>query len=240
MIGTNELQKKLEGVKARILAAAQKAGRDLSAIRLVVVTKGHSVESIRALYELGVREIGESYVEEGLEKQTKLSSISDLAWHMIGHVQSRKAGAVAKYFTMVHSVDSLKLAQKLDRSAAESDRILPILLECNVSGEATKYGWHAWDKERWPALIPEIGGLLLLHNVRVLGLMSMAPYLDEVEKARSYFARTRELRDFLAEKFPHSDWSHLSMGMSGDFEAAILEGATILRIGTAILGQRPK
>ena len=239
MVDRHFLHGNLDAVRTRISGAAQKAGCDPATIRLVVVTKGHSAESIQALYELGVREIGESYVEEGLEKQARLGSITDLAWHMIGHVQSRKAETVAKYFTMVHSVDRLKLARRLDRSAAESDRALQILLECNVSGEATKYGWHAWDKEGWPSLIPEIGEVLTLPNVRVHGLMSMAPYLDDAEKARLYFARTRELRDFLGQNFPQSDWSQLSMGMSGDFEAAILEGATILRIGTAILGPRP-
>lgn len=240
MVDIQKLQRNLEAVNVRISDAAQMAGRDPAGIRLVVVTKGHAVESIQALYELGVNEIGESYLEEGVEKQKKLSSISELTWHMIGHVQSRKGDAVAKHFAMVHSVDSLKLARKLNSSAAGAGRVLPILLECNVSGESTKFGWPAWIKEGWSALIQDIGEILKLPNIRVHGLMSIAPYLDDAEKARPFFALTRELGEYFAQNFSQNDWRELSMGMSGDFKAAILEGATILRIGTAILGPRPK
>ena len=227
-------------VRTRIANAAETAGRDADAIKLVVVTKGHPSKIIQGLYDLGERAIGESYVGEGREKQESLGLLEGLQWHMIGHVQSRKAKEAAQHFDMIHSVDSLKLARRLDRFAGEAGRTLPILLECNVSGEASKYGWPAWEESRWPDLLPAIDELLKLPNVRVHGLMSMAPYLDDTERARPYFARTRELRDHLVQKYPQSDWSQLSMGMSGDFEAAILEGATILRIGTAIVGPRPR
>jgi hypothetical protein len=239
MITQGELQRNLEEVKARISAAAQMVGRDPTEIRLVIVTKGHPAEAIQMLYELGEKEIGESYVEEGLEKQTKLGSLPNLVWQMIGHVQSRKADAVAKHFDLIHSVDRLKLARKLDRSAGEIGNILPVLLECNVSGESTKFGLSAWDETRWSTLLPEIGESLRLPNVQVRGLMCIAPYFEDGDKARPYFGHLRELRDFLAQTFAQTDLSQLSMGMSGDFEAAILEGATILRIGTAILGPRP-
>lgn len=234
-----ELKRNLEEVSARIETAANKAGRHASEIRLVVVTKGHPTSIIRRLYELGIREIGESYIEEGREKQEALSSLSDLRWHMIGHIQSRKAEAAAQHFELVHSLESLKLARRLDRFAADAGRVLPVLLECNVSGETSKYGWPAWQEGRWKTLEPEIEELLRLPNVCVHGLMSMAPYLEDTQKARSYFARTRRLRHYLARKFPQADWTQLSMGMSGDFEAAVIEGATILRIGTAIVGPRP-
>lgn len=233
------LQQNLVEVKARILEAAKNTGRDANEIRLVVVTKSHPAETIRALYELGVREIGESYIVEGLEKQEALGALPGLQWHMIGHVQSRKAQAAVQHFDLLHSVDSLKLAKRLDRFAGEAGRALPILLECNVSGESSKYGWHAWDQSQWSTLLPGIGELLELPNLRVLGLMSMAPFFDDADKARPYFARARLLRDTLAQKFPQGDWRELSMGMSGDFEAAVWEGATILRIGTAIVGPRP-
>ena len=235
----NESRQKLAEVKGRIAVAAKSAGRDISGIRLVVVTKGHPAEVIRELYELGVCDIGESYLQEGLEKRSELGDLEGLQWHMIGHVQSRKAKQTTLHFDMIHSVDSLKLAKRLDHFAGEAGRHQPILLECNVSGETNKYGWPAWEASRWEALLPEIEQTLQLPNVHVHGLMSMAPYLDDSEKARPYFARTRELRDYLAGKFPQTDWSQLSMGMSGDFEAAIIEGATILRIGTAIVGERP-
>ncbi|MCL5428673.1 MAG: YggS family pyridoxal phosphate-dependent enzyme [Chloroflexi bacterium] len=232
------LRRNLEAVQARVEQIASRVGRDISGIRLVVVTKGHPVETVQALLELGVREVGESYVEEGREKQDALGPLAGLQWHMIGHVQSRKAEAAARHFDMIHSVDSLKLARRLDRFASKAERVTPILLECNVSGEHSKHGWPAWEEGQWPGILPEIEELLRLPNVRVHGLMSLAPYLDDMEKARPYFARTRNLRDYLAQLFPQAGWSQLSMGMSGDFEAAIMEGATILRIGTAIVGPR--
>jgi hypothetical protein len=239
MITPSELQRNLAEVRARISAAAHVVGRDPTEIRLVIVTKGHPTEAIQMLYELGENEIGESYVEEGLEKKAKLASFANLAWHMIGHVQSRKAESAAMNFDLIHSVDSLKLARKLDRSASEKNRVLPILLECNVSGEQTKFGWPAWDHARWSSLLPDITESLKLLNVQVRGLMCIAPYFEDGGKARPYFAHLRALRDFLAQTFAQMDWGQLSMGMSGDFEVAILEGATILRIGTAILGPRP-
>lgn len=235
----SELRQKLVDAKARIAATAKKADREVGDIQLVVVTKGHPAEVIRVLYALGVREIGESYVQEGFEKQTVLGTLDGLKWHMIGHIQSRKAEAAAHHFDMIHSVDNLKLAKRLDRFAGQTGRILPILLEYNVSGEASKYGWPAWEEARWAELLPEVEELLRLPNIRVRGLMSMAPQVDDMEKARPFFARTRQLRDYLTDRFPQADWKELSMGMSGDFEAAIMEGATVLRIGTAIVGERP-
>jgi hypothetical protein len=162
-----------------------------------------------------------------------------MRWHMIGHVQSRKAEDVAKYFDLVHTVDTLKLATRLDRFAAAAGKQLPILLEVNVSGEASKYGWPARDENSFQSNLTEIENILQFPHVRVQGLMSMAPVTRKPEEARPYFARTRELREELRTRFPQGDWSQLSMGMSADFEAAILEGATLVRIGTAILGPRP-
>jgi pyridoxal phosphate enzyme (YggS family) len=235
----SELRRNLAEAKARIEVAAKSAGRETADIQLVVVTKGHPAGVIRDLYDLGVREIGESYIQEGIEKRSALGNLDGLHWHMIGHIQSRKAEAAASHFDMIHSVDSLKLAKRLDRFAGQAGRKLPILLECNVSGESSKYGWPAWEKSQWEFLVPEIEELLSLPNVRVRGLMSMAPFLDDPIEARPFFTRSRQLRDTLAEKFPQADWRQLSMGMSGDFEAAIMEGATMVRIGTAILGERP-
>lgn len=233
------MQRNLEAVQLRIRKAAEKSGRDPKDINLVVVTKGHPASVIQAAYELGVREIGESYVEEGQEKRESLGLLPEMKWHMIGHIQTRKVKMAAAHFDMIQSVDSLKLAKKLDRFAADKGHVLPILLECNVSGETSKYGWVAWEEREWAKLLQDIGEVLKLLNVKVHGLMSMAPYLDNMEKARPFFVRTRKLRDYFANQFPSADWSQLSMGMSGDFEAGILEGATIVRIGTAIVGPRP-
>jgi pyridoxal phosphate enzyme (YggS family) len=236
----NELQTKLELVRERIADAAKNAGRRSEEIRLVVVTKGQPAGLIQELYQLGVREIGESYVDEGLEKKQSLGALNELRWHMIGHIQSRKAKEVAQNFAMIHSVDSFKLAERLNRFTSVNGHNLSILLECNVSGEGSKFGWHAWEEDRWEDLVPEIKHLLQLSNLRICGLMSMAPFQKESEGARPYFERTRRLRDFLTARFPEIDWRELSMGMSGDFEVAIGEGATIVRIGTAIVGERKK
>ncbi|HEX9595957.1 MAG TPA: YggS family pyridoxal phosphate-dependent enzyme, partial [Anaerolineales bacterium] len=229
----------LEAARLRIANALKQAGRSAEDIGLVVVAKGHPAESVRTLHELGVRDLGESYVQEGRTKQGELATLTGMRWHMIGHVQSRKAEDVAKYFDLVHTVDTLKLATRLDRFAAAAGKQLPILLEVNVSGEASKYGWPARDENSFQSNLTEIENILQFPHVRVQGLMSMAPVTRKPEEARPYFARTRELREELRTRFPQGDWSQLSMGMSADFEAAILEGATLVRIGTAILGPRP-
>ena len=239
MIDRKAIEKNLGAVQARIAAATEKAGRDLAEVSLVVVTKGHLAETIQVLFDLGIRAIGESYAEEGRAKQLALSGYCGLKWHMIGHVQSRKADLIAQHFDMLHSADSLKLTRRLNRFAGEAGRVLPILLECNVSGEASKYGWPAADPALWPALFGEVEQGLALSNLKLQGLMTIAPIVKRPEQARPYFERARRLRDELANRFPQAELSQLSMGMSDDFEPAILEGATLVRIGTAILGPRP-
>jgi pyridoxal phosphate enzyme (YggS family) len=236
MIDSKALFANLVAVQERIAKAAHSAGRDPSEIKLVVVTKGHEAAAIEALYSAGVRDIGESYLNEALQKQSELGERPMLAWHMIGHVQSRKARDVAENFDLVHSVDSLKLANRLDCLAAASGTKLPILLECNVSGEESKHGWQVNGTSL--AAMAEIEQVIVLPNLAVRGLMSMAPFAEDPQIARPYFERTRLIRDGLQQRFPDAALAELSMGMSGDFEAAILEGATIVRVGTAILGAR--
>jgi pyridoxal phosphate enzyme (YggS family) len=197
---------------------------------------------MQAAYRAGVRNFGENRVEEGSLKIPAFddwSAAEPPTWHMIGHLQSRKAADALAYFDIVHSVDSLKLAERLSRLAEGTDRVpLPILLECNVSGEASKYGYEL---SRWQAsreirlaffdVVREISRLPRLH---LHGLMTMAPLVAEPEQARPVFAALRLLRDALAEEFPAVDWRHLSMGMTDDFEVAVEEGATLVRIGRAI------
>jgi hypothetical protein len=223
----------------RIATAANRAGRSAEQVRLVVVTKGHPVETVRAAIAAGARDLGENYVEEALPKMEALSMLPGVCWHMIGHLQSRKAKSGADRFDWVHSLDSLKLAARLDRFAGEAGRRLPVLLECNVSGEQSKYGWKAYPESDWGELAEAISPVLELPHLEVCGLMTMAPYSSEPEDARPYFKRLRRLQSHLQGKFPDVTWKELSMGMSGDFEVAIQEGATIVRIGTAILGERP-
>jgi pyridoxal phosphate enzyme (YggS family) len=226
-------------VKERIAAAAARAGRDPAEITLVAVTKTHSAEVVRAAAEAGLTDFGENRIEEAAPKIAAVGR-GDVRWHMIGHIQSRKAREVARAgFALVHSVDSLRLSERLSRAAQEAGRVQPILLECNVSGEAAKEGFAAWGgAASWEALLPQFETVLALPGVRVLGLMTMAPIVPDPKAARPFFRRLRELRDYLRTQLPRDDWRELSMGMTDDFEAAIAEGATMVRIGRAIFGER--
>lgn len=224
----------------KIELAARASGRDSEQVRLVVVTKGHSIEIVQQVVTAGARLLGENYVQESLPKINALKGKFDLEWHMIGHVQSRKAKLVCKNFDWVHTVDSHKLAVRLDRFASEIGKRLPVLLEFNMSGEDSKYGWMAWNDLEWDSLVNEIAPIIELPNLELQGVMTMAPYFSEPERSRPHFTRLRELRDYLASRFPEASWKELSMGMSADFETAIQEGSTIVRIGTAILGERNK
>jgi len=241
-------------VMGRIDQAARSAGRDPGEIKLVVVTKGHPVEAISQAIAAGLRIFGENYTEEGIQKMAAFPEPGNLEWHMIGHVQSRKAQLVCEHYQYVHSLDSLKLAKRLDRfmvpekTALEEKQNqvtagpayrLPVLLECNVSGEETKFGWPAWNEMKWKGLLDDIAQVLALPNLEVLGLMTMAPFLPDPEKARPFFRRLRQLQKYFRQHLPQSEWRELSMGMSDDFTVAIQEGATLVRIGTAIMGPRP-
>jgi pyridoxal phosphate enzyme (YggS family) len=225
-------------VQETIARAAQSVGRAPEKVKLVVVTKGHPVEQIGALAAGGIRDFGENRVEEALLKIEELRGLPDLNWHMIGHIQSRKAKLIGGDFHLIHSVDRLKLARRLNQYAAEAGEILPILLQCNVSGEQSKSGWAASDQAHWDEMLPEVEAVLQCDFLEVRGLMTLAPFSPDPEAVRPSFVRLRNLRDFFAARFPTQNWAELSMGMSGDYQVAIEEGATIVRIGTAILGPR--
>jgi pyridoxal phosphate enzyme (YggS family) len=225
-------------VLERIHRTALQCGRDPRSVKLVVVTKAHPIQAVEQVIQAGARRLGENYVEEALEKMEVLSGQDKIEWHMVGHIQSRKAGPVCEHFAWVHSLDSVKLARRLNRFAGQLQRTLPVLLEFNVSGEESKYGWQASDEEQWQALIEDVAQVIKQPNLQVHGLMTMAPYLTDAELARPYFIRLRELRDYFRSQFPQVAWEELSMGMSDDFEIAIQEGATLVRIGTAIMGPR--
>ena len=218
--------------------AAQSVGRDANQVRLLVVTKGHPIETARAVISSGATCLGENYVENALPKIEALVD-KNIEWHMVGHVQSRKAKSVNAHFSWVHSVDRLKLARRLNNFAGQNERVLPVLLECNVSQEASKFGWPAWNEEQWPQLADTLRHIIDLPSLEVRGLMTMPPFDPDPEKSRRFFIKLRRLRDYFASQFPRTDWSELSMGMSGDYEVAVQEGATIVRVGTAIVGPRP-
>lgn len=234
----DQIKDNYQRVSESIAETALASGRNPEDVRLVVVTKTHPVETIRAVVQAGAYHFGENRVEEAIEKMPALADLPDIQWHMVGHVQSRKAAAVCQHFDWLHSVDRLRLARRISRFAAEAGPRLPVLLQFNVSGEGTKSGWHAVEEGTWPQLAEEVGQVVALPGLHLHGLMTMAPYNPDPESARPVFIRLRKLRDYLSGQFPSVDFGQLSMGMSGDYRVGIQEGATIVRIGTAILGAR--
>ncbi len=241
----SEIAHNLAQVQERIAEAALRVGRDPSEVTLVAVAKTFPPEAVIAAYQAGVRHFGENRVEEGAAKIPAVhAAISGPrpTWHMVGHVQSRKAKAVVAHFDYVHSVDRPKIAQRLSRFAQEAGQTLPVLLECNVSGEESKFGFDLqnWERDeaRQEAFFAAVEEILALPALVVTGLMTMAPFVADPETVRPVFASLRALLETLRERFPAHDWRHLSMGMTDDFEVAIEEGATMVRIGRAIFGRR--
>ncbi len=227
-----ELRQRLEDIRGRIRRAAESCNRDPDSIRLVAVSKTVPAETVKDAIEAGATILGENYVQEAREKFDKLVHYP-VSWHFIGHLQSNKAKYAVRLFDLIHSVDSLKLARALDKEAQKVEKIQLILVQVNISGEDTKSGISA---EEIPGLISEISQL---KNLSIKGLMTMPPYFYQPEKVRPYFAALRELRDRLKEQaVPNVSMDVLSMGMTGDFEVAVTEGATLVRIGTAIFGER--
>ena len=222
----------------QIAVASKRAGRDPQSVKLVVVTKAQSIEVVRAAIDAGARILGENYPEEGVTKIQFLRDFSGVEWHMIGHVQSRKAQLVAQNFNLLHSLDGLKLANRLDRFCREARRTLPTLLEFNVGGEESKSGWPAWDEALWPAFLNDVAEILSLPSLQVRGLMAMPPIGETSQFSRPFFQKLKRLQGYLAGQFPQTEFKELSMGTSLDFEVAVEEGATMVRVGTAILGSR--
>jgi pyridoxal phosphate enzyme (YggS family) len=221
-----------------IASAAHSVGRQPESVKLVVVTKSQSVEVTRAAIEAGAHVLGENYPEEGVMKLQSLREFSAVEWHMIGHVQSRKAQLVAENFNLLHSLDSLKLAKRLDRFCGETGRTLSVLLEFNVGGEDSKSGWLAGNETLWPALLDEVAAVIALPSLQVRGLMTMPPLGETAEFSRSFFQKLKRLQEYLALQFSQASFTELSMGTSGDYEVAVQEGATLVRVGTAIVGAR--
>ena len=234
---TEFIRQNIEVVLERIQNSAKTAGRDPKNITLLAVTKQKPASVVKILSDFGIKRIAESYLKEALFKIDLLKEFN-IEWHMIGAIQQGKEKEIAAKFTEVHSLESTKTANKLDKYAKLNERTLPVYLEFNVSGEETKHGWGAWNEKQWAGLIPEMSEIFDLSNIKVKGLMTMAPYSNNPQDARPYFQRLRQLRDYLAREFPRSNLNCLSMGMSGDYEVAIEEGATALRIGSALVGPR--
>ena len=258
---TSDLVSRIKERHARVLeiiaASARRAGRSSDSVRLVVVTKSQPLRVVEAAIDAGVHILGENYAEEAAAKiqalQGKLVAAAapgdsepsgagrpiSVEWHMIGHIQSRKAKLVASYFDLIHSLDSVKLAERLDRLAAELGREIQVLLEFNVGGEAEKHGWPASEETAWPQLLEELEAVVGFSNIKVRGVMTMPPLSNNPEDARVYFRRLRRLREFLGARISKAQWGELSMGTSADYAVAVEEGATLVRVGEAILGPRP-
>ena|SRR5579872_5470051 len=218
-------------VRAAIAEAAQKAGRDVDEITLVAVSKTKPVEMVKIAYNLGVTDFGENRVQDALPKIADFHP-AGLHWHMIGHVQSNKVNKIVGQFDSVQSVDSLHLAQLLQQHAEELGIRLSVLLQVNVSGEKSKEGIALAD------VVAVARQIVALPQLDVQGLMTIAPLAEDAEEVRPVFRGLRELRDTLRDELPQCGWHQLSMGMTDDFAVAIEEGATIVRIGRAIFGER--
>jgi PLP dependent protein len=219
-------------VQARIEAACQRAGRGTHDVKLVAVTKTVPPDRIRLAYEAGLRDFGENRVQEAAAKRPALSDLT-VTWHLIGHLQSNKARPARELFHWVHSLDSLRLAEKLHQVAVCSGDRLPVLLEVNLGGEATKSG--VGENE----VVPLVEQIAALETLELRGLMLIPPFFEDPEHARPFFRRLHQLaRQVEARGVPNVSMQELSMGMSHDFEVAIDEGATIVRVGTAIFGPR--
>ncbi len=221
----------LARVRAEIAAAARAAGRKPEDVRLIAVSKTHPPEAVAAAIAAGQTDFGENTVQEAL---TKIPIYTSVTWHMIGHLQSNKAKFVPGHFAWVHSIDSLKLAQRLSRLAQEKNVVLDALFEVNVTRDPAKHGLAPEE------LAPVLDALLKEGHpgLRLRGLMTIGPYPAPEADSRACFARLRELRDESQRRFGLQDFTELSMGMSGDYAAAIREGSTMVRIGTAIFGER--
>ena len=222
----------LQSVRSRLDAAARRAGRDPQTIRLIAVSKTFSAEAVRAAWSEGQLDFGENKVQEGLQKIGDTADIK-IRWHLIGHLQSNKAKKAAASFQYIHSIDSTDLLRKVDAAAADTGVTPEILVQVDLAGEATKFGAAASDARRI------VEATQSLRAARMKGLMLIPPWNEDQEQTRPWFIRLRELRDaWVSEGVPPSSLAELSMGMSHDFEAAIEEGATMVRVGTAIFGKR--
>ena len=239
----------IAAVRERIATAARRAGRDPAAVTLIAVSKTHPPELVIVAAKAGVIDFGENRVQEAAEKIPLVAATPALRWHLIGHLQRNKARKAAAIFDLIHSLDSVRLAEALDRHVeadaprhlASSSGRLPVLLQVNIAGEAQKEGFDlagGLRSEALPHFFQDVERIIGLKHLEVRGLMTIAPYVADPEQVRPVFRALRELRDELAVRFPTASWHELSMGMTGDFEVAVEEGATLVRVGTAIFGER--
>jgi pyridoxal phosphate enzyme (YggS family) len=234
----------LNRIQQRINTACAQANRPSDSVRLIGVSKTHPSNTVHEAWQAGLRDFGENRVQEAEQKILELAAIRDnITWHLIGHLQRNKAKRAVQLFDYIHSVDSLELAQALDRHCG--DLGLPakrILLQCNVSGEASKEGFNAQGWESSATIRNDLSDIVrqigALPHLQIAGLMTVAPYAEDAELVRPVFVSLRQLRNVLLDVIPHHTLTELSMGMSGDVDVAIAEGATMVRVGRALFGER--
>jgi len=232
----------MQAIQNRIAQAAQGAGRNAEDITLVAVSKTKPIEAIITAYEAGIRHFGENRADELEEKAVALNHLKDLKWHFIGHLQTRQSKPIVRYAHYFHAVDRVKIAQHLSTQLQTLKRNLPVFIQVNVSGEESKSGFKCndWQKDiqQIETLIQAIKEIATLPNIQILGLMTMAPFNAPEDTLRPIFQNMETLSQYLSEQLSDMTINQLSMGMSGDFEIAIEEGATHVRIGSAIFGKR--
>lgn len=226
-----DLSNNLEALRTRIRAACERAHRNPESVHILAVTKGQPPEVVEAAADIGLTLFGENRVQEAKAKIGRAPG--HLHWHMIGHLQSNKCRDAVHFFEMIQSIDSLTLAQEINKWADKAAKTMPVLLEVNVGGEASKFGFSP------EQLLADLSEVNSLKRIEIHGLMTIAPWTKEPEKVRPVFRRLRELKD-QCEQILGAGLPHLSMGMSGDFDVAIEEGSSIIRIGTALFGLRPQ
>lgn len=225
------IAERLSEVQRRVREACERCGRDTSDVTLLGISKRQPLERVRAAVAAGLRTLGENQVQEAVDKSAVLPV--DLEWHFVGHLQSNKVKPAVRLFTAIHSIDRLKIARRIEREAERQDKRLDGFVQVNLGDEATKSGYSS------AGLFEALRPLADLARLRIVGLMAIPPYEQELEEARHWFRRLRELRDEMAARPEWDGFSgRLSMGMSHDFEIAIEEGATHVRVGTSIFGQR--
>ena len=224
----------LEKLRAQIAERASKAGRDPGSVQLLAVSKTFDARQVSEAFQAGAVDFGENFAQEMREKHARLAELP-IRWHFIGHLQTNKVKAIAPFVSLIHSVDSLRLGEEISRRAEQSGRVIDCLLEVHTTDEATKFGVQPQD------VLPLVNALRSYPGIRIVGLMTMGPFSEDPEESRGSFHLTSELfREIALAKIPGIEMRHLSMGMSHDFTVAIDEGATIVRIGTALFGKRTK
>jgi len=232
------IQENLAKVRKNIENAAFRSGRKSEEIKLLTVTKRKPIEVVEAAIKCGLKIFGENYPEESVPKILHFNEKKEIEWHMIGHIQSRKAPIVSEYFGHVQSIDSLRIATILNQKLTDLQKSITVLIEVNVSGEETKHGFKAANPDEWDNLLIEFEEFKHLQQLKIAGLMTMPPLFMDPEGVRPYFKKIKLLQLFLNNYLSSFDWAELSIGTSADYQVAIEEGATIIRLGEAILGPR--